>query len=209
MKAAQKLSSVLMVGFVWSLGAFSTLCAAPVLTGQDAFTDYSTESPGIQRKITAADLPKPFNTESANNKAQIVKRPDKAWPKCLPGFKVDLYASKLNNNRLIRVAPNGDLFLAESGPGRIKVFRGTANDGTASKVNVFASGLRQPFGVAFYPLGPNPQWLYVANTDSVVRYPYKNGDIEASATPEQIINDIPGGGRLTGGGALDARHSIL
>jgi glucose/arabinose dehydrogenase len=60
--------------------------------------------------------------------------------------------------------------------------------------------LKQPFGIAFYPLGPDPKWVYVANTDSVVRFPYKNGDVEATARPEEIINDIPGGGRLTGGG---------
>ncbi len=200
MKLTTKLNSRLLVGLLGLSGSFSTVYAAQVLTGQEAFSDYSKESPGLRRKITPADLPKPFNTESANNKAQIVKRPDNAWPKCPPGFKIELYASKLSNPRLIRVAPNGDLFLAESAPGRIKVFRGITNDGTASKVNVFATGLRQPFGIAFYPLGPNPKWLYVANTDSVVRYPYENGDIDASAAPEEIINDIPGGGRLTGGG---------
>ncbi len=174
--------------------------AESVRTGQAAFSDYSQEAPGVRRKLTVEDLPKPFATESVHNQPNVVKRPDNAWPKCLPGFKVDLYASKLNNPRLIRVAPNGDLFLAESAPGKIKVFRGIAADGTASSVHVFATGLKQPFGIAFYPLGPDPKWVYVANTDSVVRFPYKNGDVEATAKPEEIINDIPGGGRLTGGG---------
>ena len=193
MKLTTKLSSRLLVGLLGLSGSFSTVYAAQVLTGQEAFTDYSKESPGLRRKITPADLPKPFSTESADNRAQIVKRPENTWPECPPGFKVELYASKLSNPRLIRVAPNGDLFLAESAPGRIKVFRGIASDGTASKSNVFASGLRQPFGIAFYPIGPNPKWLYVANTDSVVRYPYKNGDIDASAPPEEIIKDIQQG----------------
>jgi len=178
----------------------TTACAGTILTGQAAFTDYSKESPGVRRKITAADLPKPYMTESSRNGPKMIPRPDNAWPICAPGFKVDLYATKLNNPRLIRVAPNGDLFLAESGPGRIKMFRGIGSDGTASAVHVFATGLRQPFGIAFYPPGPNPKWLYVANTDSIVRYPYKNGDVEAGAAPEEIANDIPGGGRLTGGG---------
>jgi glucose/arabinose dehydrogenase len=183
---------------------FAQLCsmawAGTTLTGQSSFNDYTQESPGVRRKLTVQDLPKPYTTESARNNPRMVKRPDDAWPKCPAGFKVDLYASKLNNPRLIRVAPNGDLFLAESAPGRIKAFRGIAGDGTASETHIFATGLRMPFGIAFYPLGPNPQWLYVANTDSVVRYPYKNGNVEAGAQPETVVNDIPGGGRLAGGG---------
>ncbi len=171
-----------------------------VLTGQDAFTDYSKEQPGVRRKLSVQDLPPPYATESAQNGPRLIPRPQAAWPKCLPGFKVDLYATKLQNPRLIRVAPNGDLFLAESSPGKIKIFRGTTGDGQASESYVYATGLRQPFGIAFYPLGPNPKWLYVANTDSIVRFPYKNGDTQASSQPEVVVSDIPGGGRLQGGG---------
>ena len=71
-----------------------TLIAAPtadppaVMTGNSAFANYSSEKPGLWRKITAADLPKPFATEAANNRAKVVPRPDKAWPQALPGFKV-------------------------------------------------------------------------------------------------------------------------
>ena len=56
---------------------------------------------------------------------------------------------------------------------------------------VFASGLQQPFGIAFYPLGPNPHWVYIANSDGVVRFSYKNGDLEATGRPERIIEGIP------------------
>jgi len=171
-----------------------------MLTGQSAFTDYSQEAPGVKRKLTAKDLPQPYQTESARNSPHVVKRPEGAWPKCPPGFKVDLYATKLHNPREIRVAPNGDLFVAESAPGIIKMLRGINTDGTASEVHEFATGLRQPFGIAFYPPGPNPQWVYVGNTDSLVRFPYKNGDVKASGPAQEIANDIPGGGRLQGGG---------
>jgi glucose/arabinose dehydrogenase len=63
----------------------------------------------------------------------------------------------------VRVAPNGDIFIAESEPGRIRVLR--AADGTAkpSSNEVFASGLDHPFGIAFYPPGSDPQWIYVAH----------------------------------------------
>jgi glucose/arabinose dehydrogenase len=180
--------------------SLTALASAPLLTGQSAFTDYSQESPGVRRKLTVPDLPKPFVTESANNGPHMVPRPEHAWPKCLPGFQVDLYKTKLENPRLIRVAPNGDLFLAESGPGKIKVFRGITADGKPAEEHVYAKGLSQPFGINFYPAGPNPKWVYVGNTNSVVRFPYKNGDLEATDKPEMVASDIPGGGLLTGGG---------
>jgi glucose/arabinose dehydrogenase len=106
----------------------------------------------------------------------------------------------LENPRLIRRAPNGDLFVAESEPGRIRVLRGIGPDGTAKTVEVFATGLTQPFGIAFYPPGPSPQYIYVGNTGSVVRFPYRNGDLKARGVAETIVPDIPSGGHLTGGG---------
>jgi glucose/arabinose dehydrogenase len=102
-------------------------------------------------------------------------------------------------SRLIRAAPNGDVFLAESQPGNIKVLRGIDAKGGAQQVETFATGLDKPFGVAFYPPGPEPQWIYVGNTGSVVRFPYRNGDLKARG-PAQKICDLPGGGLLRGGG---------
>jgi glucose/arabinose dehydrogenase len=171
-----------------------------VLIGKAAFTDYSTERPGTFHKITVADLPPPFATGSAINMAWVIDRPAGAWPKALPGFKVDLYASGLKNPRLIRTAPNGDIFLAESAPGNIKVLRGIDSNGKAAQLELFACGLKEPFGIAFYPPGPDPQWVYVGNTDSVVRFPYKNGNMKAGGAQQVIVPDLPGGGRLTGGG---------
>ncbi|MGP8176113.1 MAG: PQQ-dependent sugar dehydrogenase [Terracidiphilus sp.] len=171
----------------------------PVLTGQAAFTDALHESPGIRRHLTFADLPAPAPEQSVDNGPTLVPRPDNAWPIAPKGFKVDLYATGLDNPRLIRTAPNGDLFLAESETGKIKVFRGVDSDGKAGQVSVFATGLHQPFGIAFYPAGPNPSWVYIGNTDGIVRFPYKNGDITARG-PSEHLADLPGGGRLRGGG---------
>ncbi|HLY62338.1 MAG TPA: sorbosone dehydrogenase family protein [Terriglobia bacterium] len=164
------------------------------------FTDYRGENPGVVHKITPADLPEPFATPSVDNGPQLVRRPPDAWPKAPKGFKVELYAAGLENPRLIRAAPNGDLFLAESEPGRIKVLRGIDKGGRAEKIEIFAAGLRKPFGIAFYPPGPNPKFLYVGNTDSVVRFPYENGDLKARGPEQVIIPDLPGGGHLRGGG---------
>lgn len=141
------------------------------ITGKAAFADYAQQKPGTFRKITVADLPEPFATRSVDNAPDETRRPAQAWPQAPPGFKVELYATGLDYPRLIRTAPNGDLFLAESHAGEIKVFRGVTGDGKAVQSQTFATGLRQPFGIAFYPPGPNPQWIYVGNTDSVVRFP--------------------------------------
>jgi glucose/arabinose dehydrogenase len=156
------------------------------------FTDFRYEKPGTVRKITVNDLPKPYATESANNGPQLVARPENVWPAALPGFKVELYAMGLENPRTLLTAPNSDIFLTESDPGRIRVYRGLTSDGKPEQSAVFASGLKQPYGLAFYPPGPDPQWLYVGDTNEVVRFPYHNGDLKASAAPEHIA-DLPSG----------------
>lgn len=178
-------------------------CAAQqkkVLTGQGAFGDWSTDSPGVRRKITTADLAKPFETQSVNNGPRLVKRPEGAMPQVPAGFKVEEVASGFRNPRLIRTAPNGDLFIADSRNSSIRILR-PGKDPSKPEVNeVFSADLMLPFGIAFYPLGPNPQYIYVGNTNSIVRIPYKNGDIKASAKPEVVVPDIPGFGELRGGG---------
>ena len=183
------------------LAGSATLPAlAQVLTGQAAFTDAVHEQPGVRRRLTIADLPTPYASPSVDNGPRQVPRPKDAWPKALPGFRVQLYAQGLDNPRELRTAPNGDVFLAESETGRIRVFRGVTAEGKPKQMQVFATGLRQPFGIAFYPLGSEPKWVYVANTDSVVRFAYRNGDMQAASPPETIVPDLPGGGRLRGGG---------
>src|SRR6202035_4318348 len=101
--------------------------------------------------------------------------------------------------RTIISAPNGDLFMAESNPGRIRVLRGFSGDGKIQTNEVFATGLTMPYGIAFYPPGPNPQYVYVGNTNSVVRFPYQNGDLKARGRAEIVVARIPGGGNYGGG----------
>jgi glucose/arabinose dehydrogenase len=173
--------------------------SAASLNVSPPFANYKTQAPGVTRKITVADLPKPYATESVDNGADVVRRPSDAWPQAPAGFKVEQFASKLDNPRLLRTAPNGDVFLAESDAGEIKIFRGLTSDGKPEQTQVFASGLNKPFGIAFYPPGPNPEWVYVGNTDSVVRFPYHNGDLKARGASQKLA-DLPGGGRLRGGG---------
>src|SRR5215831_12640255 len=163
-----------------------------LLEGKAAFGDWRSDAPLVRRKIT--ELPPPFATRSAANPPRVVSKPAAAAPKVPPGFQVELFAANLRDPRVLRVAPNGDIFVAESEPGRIRVLRAADGASQPDSNDVFASGLKDPFGIAFYPPGPDPQWVYVANTQSVVRYPYRNGDLKARGKPEVIVRDLAGRG---------------
>jgi len=154
------------------------------------FTDFRYEAPGAIHKISIQDIPAPFATSSAGNGPKLVDRPQDVWPKAPAGFKVDQYASGLAHPRMIRTAPNGDYFVAESDNGDIKVFRGISGDSKPVQVEIFAAGLTRPYGITFYPPGHNPQWVYIGNTNSVVRIPYQNGDLKARG-PAEHIADLP------------------
>ncbi len=167
-----------------------------VITGTAAFTNYKEEAPGKARKITVADLPQPFATASAGNPPKTVSRPDDMWPKAPAGFKVEQYVTEgLVLPRELRAAPNGDIFLADSQAKKIIVFRGVTADGKPQQTSVFAdSDMNMPFGIAFYPLGKNPKWVYVGNTNSVVRFPYNSGDLKAGGPAETVVDKLPAGG---------------
>ena len=179
-----------------------------VLKGQDALGDWTTDAPGVRRHLTLADLPPQYATPSVDNGPRVVGRPEGAMPRVPAGFKVEEYVSGLNNCRYIQTAPNGDVFVVESGPERVKILRPNPNGGKP-EIFTFVTGLSKPFGLTFYPVGPNPQYVVIGNTESVVRIPYRNGDTQARGQAETIVNDIPGGGRLRGGGhwTRDVRFS--
>jgi glucose/arabinose dehydrogenase len=190
------------------LGTLSVLAAAGaaaqgtgesprVLTGAAAFGDWRADSPGVWRRITPADLPPPGATPSASNFARTVARPAGAVPQVPPGLKVALFASGLSAPRALRVAPNGDIFVAETDAGRIRVLRAADGADKPSQTAVFARGLDGPFGLAFYPAGTDPQWLYVAMTGSVVRFPYQSGDLRARGKAQTVVPRLPSGGHTT------------
>jgi glucose/arabinose dehydrogenase len=167
--------------------------ATKTLEGKAAYGGWRSDSPGIRRHIKASDLPALYASHSRAKAVEVVKRPVNAQLRVPPGFEVKLLASGLDQPRLIRGAPNGDIFVAESAPGRIRVLRPADSGDEVSRNEVFASGLKQPFGIAFYPKGNDPQWVYVANTDSVVRFPYRNGNLRASEKAEIIVPTLPAG----------------
>jgi len=168
------------------------MAADDVRTGAAAFTDWRVDAPGVRRHITPQDLPPPKQGTQAesppdqSNRSNVVARPGNAMPKVPPGFAVEEFARSLQKPRTIRTAPNGDIFVAESGGGRIITYK----SGTKTRT-VFAEGLNRPYGIAFYPAGPNPQYVYVGEANRVVRYPYKLGDIEARGPYDVVIANIP------------------
>jgi len=202
MKHARR-TALATVAAIAATTAAVILLAAPnadpptVLSGPSAFANFSSVKPGVWRHITPADLPQPFATQSSSNAAKVVARPENIWPQALPGFKVELYKTGLNQPREIRTAPNGDLFVMETTKGEILIFRDMTADGKPKQESLFATGLKQSFGMAFYPPGKDPKWLYAASTNSVVRFPYKNGDLKTTGPAETIIETLPTGGHST------------
>ena len=206
------------------------------ITGQAAFAEWNQQQSGVRRKITVADLPEPKPDEAVDNTPHVISRPADAWPIAPAGFKVTLYAGgdstpmqRADNKevmtlsggtftmpRLIRTAPNGDLFLADSGAGTIFILRGVGPDGNAAQIEKFATGLDHPFGIAFYP-ADNPQYVYVGNATTVQRIRYHSGDLHATSAPETIVPDIPGYAQLRGGGhwtrdvvfSKDGQHMLV
>ncbi len=142
--------------------------------------------------LSAAKLPPPYATPSVRNEPNIVARPSGARLYTPPGFQIEEWANDLERPRLIEVAPNGDVFVAESYVNRVTVLR-PDQSGRPRTRSYFATDLRQPFGIAFYPPGPNPRYVYIANPDSVVRFPYRNGDLKARG-PARLLVRLPGGG---------------
>jgi glucose/arabinose dehydrogenase len=142
------------------------------LTGKAAIGDWRSDAPGVRRKITVQDLPPPSSNVLAINPPRVARRPPDAQPQVLPGFKIELYASGFRNPRFLLTAPNGDIFVVESRANQIKVLRDTSDDVKPDVTEIFAEGgLNKPFGIAFYPPGDDPQFLYVANTDGIIRFP--------------------------------------
>jgi glucose/arabinose dehydrogenase len=171
--------------------------ADTALTGTAAYGGWRTAAPGVERHITVDSMPPPHASRSAHNGPATIARPPGARLHVPPGFTVQEFAAGLEQPRTIAVAPNGDIFVAESGAGAVRVFR--AADGTAQPTQqaVFARGLDRPFGLAFWPPGPEPRFLYVAETNRVVRFAYQPGVLSAAGPAQTVVPHLPAGGHWT------------
>ena len=147
---------------------------APAIASAPNF-DWHKDAPGVVHAVTVADLPAPYATSSAGNNSHFVAPPDGVLPRVPDGFAISVFA-RITHPRLMRSAPNGDLYVVQQDTGTVMVYRN--HDGVlAARPETFASGLNQPFGLDFYPAA-NPQYVYIAGVGSVVRYPYGGGAAE-------------------------------
>ncbi len=165
-----------------------------VRTGTAALADWKSDAPGVGRHIRPSDLPAPVTgadpEKSIGSNVTIVPPPQAALPQVPQGFAVHVFATGFKQPRTLRVAPNGDIFLAESGTGRVIVFRESADAAMPAQVEVFAANLDRPYGIAFVPPA-DPRHVYVAASNQVVRYPYRSGDMKATGPAEVIVANIP------------------
>lgn len=177
------------ISFAVLLAASASAQDQTTLTGKDAYGNWEKDAPGVTRLRTPEDLEAPNPQESASNFPGTVPMPEGATPAVPDGFKAELVASGIANPRAIRFAPNGDLFVANSEPGEVLVLHFEEGSAEATQT-VFASGLTQPYGIAFYP-EEKPEWVYVAESDGLRRFAYSEGDTQAKAEPETLFKNIP------------------
>jgi glucose/arabinose dehydrogenase len=157
--------------------------------------DWKSDNPGVRRLIKPSDLPAPPPATAADgeksvaNIVKLVEPPQGALPKVPDGFAVEVFASGFKQPRTLRIAPNGDIFLSESGTGRVLVFRAGAGGGPA-KAEVFAENLDRPYGIIFPAARQSPVHL-CGGGESGGPYPYHSGAVKAAAPPDVVIANIP------------------
>ena len=151
------------------------------------------------------DLPKPFATQSAGNGPDEIKRPDGFLPSVPNGFHVNVYAENFKTPRWMFVAPNGDLFVAESGAGRVEILRDPKAIGSAQERETFASALHYPFGIVFHD-----DYVYIGNTDELVRFKYDPKTSKRLGEEEKLL-PLPAGGHSTRSLAItpDGKHLLI
>ena len=175
---------------------FCTAVASGARAGGEL--DWRQDAPGHDTHIDVATLPPPFATPSAGNPPRVIARPADARLSLPPGFHIEVFATGLAGPRKMLETPGGDVLVSETYGGRISLLHPTRMHPTGNGAReplreVLAAGLRQPFGLAFYPDAQHPRWLYVAESNRVVRYPYPpTGD--AARTAQIVVPDLPSGG---------------
>lgn len=138
------------------------------------------------------NLPPPFATKSAGNGPDHEKPPAGFLPKAPAGFEVSVYAKDFSRPRFMAVAPNGDIFVADTGAGRIVVLRDAQHGAGTPQKEVFAEKLNRPFGIAFHD-----DYVYVGNTNAVVRFKYDKETAKRTGDEEKVLDLPAGGGHFT------------
>lgn len=152
--------------------------------------DWRADAPGVEHRLDARHLAVPNETASAADTPEVAARPAGALPRVPAGFTVSVWAQGLEMPRAIRRAPDGSIFVAEAGAGRLLRFTAAGERAT------FAEGLDLPYGIAFWPPAA-PRFVYVAETGRVLRYPWHPGAPAPSGPAEVVVPVLPTGGHWT------------
>ncbi len=184
-----------------SVGSWACSTSPAPSTSSIAYDDFrggEQENPSTLQDSLATygqnpQLPEPYNTADVDNPSEVIGWPEGEMPDAPAGFTVNKFADGLEHPRRIYVAPNNDIFVAESddaenSANRISLFRDTDNDGEPEVREVFLTGLNQPYGMLVLN-----NYFYVANVDGLMRYPYEEGQTSITAAGEKIL-DLPAGG---------------
>jgi glucose/arabinose dehydrogenase/cytochrome c2 len=167
----------------------------PASSAQSA--NWRLDAPGQVHRINLAALPPPYATASARNSSSVVPKPAGATLALPSGFLIEPFATGLAGPRKMLVAPNGDILVTEISGGRVTVLHPAPDGRRTGGTDVYLKGLKQPFGLAFYPNSQNPQWLYVAETNRVTRYAYQVGDVKPRGETQIVVPQLPSGGHST------------
>jgi glucose/arabinose dehydrogenase/cytochrome c2 len=163
----------------------------PAVSAQSA--NWRLDAPGVMHRINLASLPPPYATASTRNNSSVVPKPAGATLALPPGFHIEPFVSGLTGPRKMLTAPNGDILVTEMTGGRVTVLHPSPDGRRAAGTDVYLQGLRQPFGLAFYPNAQHPEWLYVAETNRVTRYAYRVGDVKPRGEAEIVVPQLPSG----------------
>jgi len=150
-------------------------------------------------------LPAPYTTKSAGNGPRHDTPPAGFLPTVPQGFRINVYASDFKVPRWLTVAPNGDIFLAETGANQIVVMRDPQNTGGAQQREVFATGTRRVFGIAF-----KDDYVYVGDTNELLRFRYDPTTSKRLGEAESLMK-LPTGGHETRSVAIapDGKHVFV
>jgi len=164
-----------------------------------------------ENKMQSDSLSSSHATKAVRNYCKVI-----GWkgeiPKAPEGFVVEKFADGFENPRWMYNTPNGDILVAESNSNhsliekvggtilgasrsnnlrnsadRITLLHDSDKDGIPEQKETFLTGLNQPFGMLV--IG---KWLYVGNTNGLVRYPYSAGQTKITDQSEKIV-DLPAG----------------
>jgi len=171
--------------------AASQAFVVPAASAQSA--NWRLDAPGVMHRINLASLPPPYATASARNNSSVVPKPANAALALPPGFHIEPFVLGLVGPRKMLTAPNGDILVTEMTGGRVTVLHPSPDGRRAAGTDVYLQGLKQPFGLAFFPNAHHPEWLYVAETNRVTRYAYRVGDMKPRGEAEIVVPQLPSG----------------